>query len=264
MKLGFIQVYNEMNWIGFTIDQAMKLCDKLLIIEGSQFVDFPDIPERSTDGTLDIISDKIKQYGDRIIRFNTTREHKNYRHNQCDNFNQGLQFCDIDDYFLILDADDFFIDGWIKNANAIMQEGKVDLIYVNSYDFLFGFNWIMDFGKSSLRPIIIKKTEGLKFVPTHTIKEEGNHTHISGGISRYHYKWLKPKERIRIRMKTSRRGSQAVEWFESIWCKMELEADKIYPCYNGKFTLRRYDGVHPSILKNHPWRNVGDIRELRI
>ena len=78
MKLGFLQVYNEVNWVEYAIDQAMLMCDKLLITEGSQFTSFPDIPERSDDGTLDIISDKSKQYGKRITCLNTTRKHKNY------------------------------------------------------------------------------------------------------------------------------------------------------------------------------------------
>ena len=37
MKFGIAHVYNEKDWIGYTIDQAMKICDKLLIVEGARF-----------------------------------------------------------------------------------------------------------------------------------------------------------------------------------------------------------------------------------
>ena len=262
MKLGFTQVYNEVNWIGFAIDQAMKLCDKLLIIEGSQFVAFPDIPERSTDGTLDIISDKVKQYSDRIICLNTTREHENYRHNQCANFNQGLQFCDIGDYFLILDADDFFTDNWIVSAGELMQRDEVDIVYVRSYNFIFGFNWRADFGKESPRPVIVKKIQKLRFYPTHRIKNYGPHSHSDNRIARYHYKWLKPKERMSTRMKTSGFYHGMVEWFNEYWDKIELEKGREYPYLKGKFKLHKYEGEHPSILDNHPWRYIEDIRKI--
>ena len=264
MRVGFMQIYNEANWVGFAIEQAMRLCDKLLVIEGSQFTAFPDIPERSDDGTLDIISDKMREHRGRILLINTARRHKNYRQNQCANFNRGLDFCDIDDYFLILDADDFFTDEWLERANAIMQEGDMDLIYANSRDFSFGFNWVVGFGRTSPRLVVLKKNAQLHFVPTHKVRGGGDRIYLSKDISRYHYMWVKPSERLRVRMRTSGRHAGMTDWFESVWCKMELKAGKVYQSYNGKFTLRRYDGVHPSILNTHPWRYVEDIRRLGI
>ncbi len=160
MKLGFIQVYNEANWIGYAVDQAMKLCDKVLIVEGSQFADFSDIPERSDDGTLDIVADKKKQYPKRIEDIKTIREHSKYRFNQCANFNRGLTFCDIGDYFILLDADDFYLDEWISEVNELMKENKISLIKVLSYDFAFSFKWRIKSGeKKSERPVIAKKTK---------------------------------------------------------------------------------------------------------
>lgn len=262
MRLGFMQVYNEAHWVGFAIEQAMRLCDKLLVIEGSQFTSFPDISERSDDGTLDIISDKVKEYADRLILINTVRSHKNYRRNQCANFNRGLEFCNKGDYFLILDADDFFADEWIEEANALMQEDKTDLIYVNSRNFSFGFNWVVDFGSSSPRLVVLKKTKQLHFVPTHKPKGKGDRVYLPIAIYRYHYMWVKPRERMLIRMRTSNYYAGMVEWFERVWCRMKLEDGKIYQSYNGSFTLHRYDGSHPPVLDGHPWRDVKDIRRI--
>ena len=66
MNVGFLQVYNEIDWIKYSIDHAMNFCDKLIIIEGSQFANFKKIPERSTDETLDIIYEKMKQFPNKI------------------------------------------------------------------------------------------------------------------------------------------------------------------------------------------------------
>lgn len=55
-----------------------------------------------------------------------------------------------------------------------------------------------------------------------------------------------------------------LEWFDKYWDSFELEDGKEYPHYAGKFTLYRYDGEHPSVLDNHPWRHVEDIRSLGV
>jgi len=262
MKLGFTQVYNEVDWIGFAIDQAMKLCDKLLIVEGSQFVAFSDVPERSDDGTLDIIADKKNQYPKRIEVVNAIREHNNYRLNQCAIFNLGLTFCDRGDYFIQLDADEFYFDEWIAEANELMREGEVDLIKALNCDFAFGFKWRIEFGASQPNPLIVKKTERFHFVPTHKWVNPGENVIIISQVGRYHYSWVKPRKRILLRMRTSRRYSNMEGWFKKHWDDFVLEDGKEYPYFRGKFRLHRYEGEHPFILTNHPWRNVEDIRSI--
>lgn len=263
MKIGFMQVYNEVNWISYAIDQAMMLCDKLLITEGSQFVAFPDIPERSNDGTLDIINDKSRQYGKQIVLLNTIRKHGNYRRNQCDNFNRGLTLCDLDDYFIILDADIFFANEWIVRANKLMMENNVDLVTVRSYFFTFGFKWrIVRNPEPDQESIIIKKTEKLHFIPTHKYSGIGNNQVLDPGVSLFHYMWVKPSKRIQMRMRTSGMYAGMLEWFKKVWLNIELEDGRIYQSYHGQFMLRRYDDSHPSILDNHPWRDIEDIRKM--
>jgi len=262
MKLGFLQVYNEVNWVEYAIDQAMLMCDKLLITEGSQFTSFPDIPERSDDGTLDIISDKSKQYGKRITCLNTTRKHKNYRYNQCDNFNRALMFCNKGDYFIQLDADEFYFDKWISEANELMKERKVDVIEALNRAFAFSFKWCVDRNQARVKPTVIKKTKGLHFVPAHLHKNAGENVMMIPEIGCHHYDWVKPPERMLIRMRTSVMYSGMVEWFEEIYLKIKPEDSEIYPGYNAEFALRKYDGSHPSVLDHHPWHQIEDVRKI--
>jgi len=263
MKLGFIQVYNEANWIGYAIDQAMMLCDEVLIMEGAQYVRFPDISERSNDGTLDIISDREKRYPGRIKTARTTRRHRNYRINQCDNFNYGLSFCKRGDYFIILDADEYHSDRWIRKANAMMHENKVEVIEVDSNFFAFSFKWQVDFGVPGRKGIVLKIVEGLRFVQTARYINTGKRVEmIDDENNHFHYKWVKPPARMLIRMRTSGMYKGMVEWFNETWLKMKLEDGKTYEGYNGKFTLHRYDGFHPPVLKDHPWHYIEDIRRL--
>jgi len=53
------------------------------------------------------------------------------------------------------------------------------------------------------------------------------------------------------------------EWFESNYDKIKLtEGSRIHYVNNQTFTIKEYKGLHPSVLDNHPWRYVEDIRRL--
>lgn len=262
MKFGFIQVYNEANWIGYAIDQAMRLCDRVLVVEGAQYTNFPDIPERSNDGTLDIISDKKKKYPKRMQVINTTRKHSNYRLNQCDNFNNALKLCDVGDYFIILDADEFYTDACIAEMNDLMNENKIEVIRLKNNFFIFSFKWRLDFGEFSFPEIVIKKTNGFYFAPTSKRINTGKKIVTIDGFNRFHYMWVKPRERLLIRMRTSMRYPGMVNWLIDTWQNMRLENGATYENYRKNFILYRYDGEHPSILDNHPWRHIEDIRGI--
>ena len=264
MKFGFIQVYNEVNWIGYAIDQAVKLCDNILIVEGAQYKNFPDIPKRSNDGTLDIINDKVHQYPGVLRVMNTIRNHSSYRVNQCRNLNFGLSLCNRGDYFIVLDADEFYTDACISEMNDLMREDKIETIYIENNFFIFSFKWSIDFGDASSIAIVIKKIDGFYFAPTSKRIEAGKRSVTIDGFNRFHYMWLKPKSRLLTRMRTSMRYKGMVSWFEEAWQNLRLEDGIKYKSYNKDFTLHRYAGAHPSVLDHHPWRHVDDIRRLGI
>jgi len=262
-KVGFIMVFNEVNWISYAVDQAVKICDEVIICEGSQFTSFSDIPERSDDGTLDIIEDKKKEYYPIITHVNTIREKNNYRSNQCANFNLALDMCDIGDYFVVLDVDVFYRDAFLEELNDIMKENKVDIVKVQGYLYGFSFKWRLHYEKSSIwaHDALYKKVNGFRFVPTHKPHGVGKNKIINTDENIFHYTWLKPKERMRIRMKTSGFYPGMLEWFDRNWDKIELVENKPQTAHNkGSFLLERYEGPHPSVLDDHPWRYIEDVR----
>lgn len=261
MRLGLMPLFNEVNWASFAIDQGMILCDKLLIIEGSQFVAFPDIPERSDDGTLDIISDKQKQYPKKIEILNTIRKHRNYRLNQCANCNVAVTHCEIGDYMVLLPADVFYLDGFLDKANQLMKDGRMDSLAVESLRFVFGFKWSFGTQPSQL---IVKKTPGLRFRPTSRPVGFGLAEVSFARISCHHYTWVKPRARMRIRMRTSGFYKGMLEWFDEHWDNIELGEGKTLKFVHKSWILRRYNGKHPSILDDHPWRHIEDIRRIGI
>ena len=265
MKLGYLQVYDEESWVGYQIDQMMLLCDKIIITEGSQFVSFPEIPERSSDNTLDIISDKIKEYPGRITLNKAVRKSKNYRVNQCAGFNRALSFCNAGDYLFSFDADEFYFREQVDIFNELMREGKVDSIGSYGCSFAFGFKWkflqkgVEEWGK---RYQVLKKIANMRFIPTHKPQNIGPIQYVDKKVfALCHYKWVRPTQRMYIRHKTSGfYGPKMLEWFDKNWSTLELKDGKRYNYYADYFILKKYEGDHPEILDNHQWRHVKDVR----
>jgi len=262
MRVGFMMAYNEVDWIDWAIEHAVSMCDKLIISEGAQFTAFPDIPERSDDGTLDIIADKSKKYPGFIVVQETERKHQNYRHNQCDNWNRAVNSCSEGDYLVPLDADIFYDDEGIDLANSMMNDG---VSAGNIYGRLFAFspNWEVRWdGKTESHwTAFFKITPGFHFEPTHRPIGAGKAERI-GDMPMFHYTWVKPGERVRTRMRTSGMFPGMVEWFDSNWSSIELKEGVEYPSHTGGvMTLHRYHDVHPSSLDGHPWfEGVEDMR----
>ncbi len=265
MNIGYLQVYNEVDWVGYIIDQAMTYCDKLIIIEGSQFASFKEITERSDDGTLDIINEKFDQYFDRIEILPTIRKNPNYRHNQAANFNLALKKCKLGDYFLPIDADEFYFEDHIKKIREMIEDGKVDYFISSGINLAFSFNWRIIYSTAEIKhtPSFFKKNRKLKFVKTHKPVNHGSNKVIdNSGKCMIHYKWVKTKERMHIRHLTSGFRPNMAKWFNENWDKIELVENKINKYYDGEFYLQKYNGSHPDILKHHPWKNIADIRKL--
>jgi len=259
MKLGFTQVYNEKEWIGYAIDQAMRICDKLLIVEGSRFMCLDDYPVRSDDGTLDIISDKMRKYPNFIEIWPDGSNEGNVKGNWCANYQAALERCKTGDYLIPFDVDTFYLDSCIDNMNEAMRESKVDSMELTGLQFVLSFRWAFEHVKEAF----FKRIPGAHFTPMHKPRQFGSHRIIMKNISFLHYSWVKTQERMFRRARIGiYKGMK--EWFASNYDKIELaEGSKIHYVKNQIFTIREYKGKHPSVLDNHPWRNAEDIRRLK-
>jgi len=259
MKLGFTQVYNDADWVGYAIEQAMKVCDKLLIVEGSNFMHFDGLPARSDDGTLDIISDKTKAYPKRIELWLDGSDTGSHRGNQCANHNIALERCKAGDYIIPFDTDEFYADDFIGEMNEAMREGEVDRMDWTGLQFAFSFRW---FFATHIKRALLKKVPGAYFTPLHKPQRFGLNHIIVERISCLHYCWVKSHDRMQRRARIGiYKGMK--EWFKRNYNMIKLaEGEKIYYVNEQVFTLREYKGPHPSVLDDHPWRHVEDIRKL--
>jgi len=242
------------------IEQAMKVCDKLLIVEGSKFMRLDDLPARSDDGTLDIISDKMKAYPKRIELWLDGCDAGHHRKNQCANHMTALERCKTGDYLIPFDTDEFYMDDFIDDMNEAMREGKVDRMDWTGLWFAFSFRWY--FGKYAKRALL-KKVPGAYFTPLHVPRRFGPNHVVVEKISCLHYCWVKTKDRM---IRRTRIGiyKEMKEWFERNYDKIKLaEGEKIHYVAKQTFMLKEYRGPHPSVLDDHPWRHIEDIRKIK-
>jgi len=261
MKVGFLQIFNEVAWAPFAIDQALKICDKLFICEGSQFANFKDIPVYSDDGTVDVIREKMADNPRSVFLLENCRRSQNYRTNQCENFNNAIAWCNNGDYLLPLDADEFYTDEYLEEINSTLLEGRIDALITSTKLFAFSFNWELDFGVQSTKEVAFKVNDRLYFTPTHQPHNIGLNVRHDKQFGMHHYSWMKPKDRMAIRMRTSGMYPNMQNWFKANWDKIELK-DGPFATYKGVANLKKFDWPHPSILDNHPWRNIKDIRRI--
>ena len=258
MRIAMLQFFNEKDWAGYAIEQAAMLCDKLLIIEGSNYSTFADVPERSDDGTLDIISDKMKAYPKQIELLRSERRFAKFTHNQCENFNLALSHCGNGDYFIPLDADEFYMDDFIVKLKQIMDEGKVDYLRSEGLQFIFSFKWTYC---THVKMVLLKKVSGLHFTPHHKPQGFGPVSMLIAGDNHHHYSWVKSKERMKLRMRGGIYKDMPA-WFDANWDRIKLaDGESFHYVHLGAFTVKKYDGPHPSLLDKHPWRHIEDIRK---
>jgi len=259
MKLCFSQIYNEKDWVGYMIDQAMRVCDKLLIVEGAKFLCFDDLPARSDDGTLDIISDKTRVYPGRIEIWPDGCDKGNFRRNGCANNQAALERCKTGDYFIVCEPDEYYTDSFIDDMNEAMREGEIDCMNWTALQFAFGFKWVFN---QHPKVALLKKIPGAYFVPMFNPRGFGPNRVTIERISCFHYSWVKTRERWLRRARVGMYKGMP-EWFASNYDSIKLaEGAKIRYVNGDILTLRKYEGPHPSVLDNHPWRHVEDIRRL--
>ena len=111
--------------------------------------------------------------------------------------------------------------------------------------------------------ILFKKNRKLKFQKTHKPINHGpNYIFDKEENCLNHYKWVKRTKRMLIRHRTSGFYPNMLEWFKNNWNQIELIENKSFNYCGIKCYLERYNGSHPERLKDHPWRNIDDVRKL--
>lgn len=279
--------YNNVIWVNPIINYYKNVVDELIVCEGR---DSLDGAIRSSDGTLEAIKSHVNKNDNIRLCYSAPNPdtHKFILDNPnydigATRYNTGYKiwsaikksrFFTPGNWILLTDSDMFVPHDILKTRTLLTN--NIDYITFRELRFFFNFNTIS--GKDLyLTSILFRITPGMNIHPilTPIYKNRVRYVRkkrrtVIKDTPVYHYSYLKTREELKLRFVDRAIGNPERE--ESIkFHKLirELTIDnqhehrfkknKIIKAY---LPLVEYEGKHPTILKNHPWFHIKDVREI--
>ncbi len=280
--LGLILTWNNLSFFKCSLEQALDFCDEVIIAEGCHYKKYA---KRSTDGTAEYL-EKFKDHPKlKILDFE-----QNDR-NDIVQLKLRMKAIKISSYFksgnwvIQWDDDDFFFKKDLSKIRVIMEKTKYDTLVFNERRFIYNFRFNCfkkrAKGRMNIGGIQIDRiTSGAKFKaligkkthPRLFYKDGKKYDRIKylKDIVLFHYAYVKPSLRMKARWEMSiERGYPnekerikkfiSIKWNDKIGIlsyKKELEE------FMKKKRFNIYNGQHPKVLDNHPWRYINDVRDV--
>jgi glycosyltransferase involved in cell wall biosynthesis len=282
--IGLMPVYEDADWVEWSIKNALDFVDELLIMEGYSGPIWHFWGNRSKDDTVEI----IREFEDKYEKVRTFRcpWHITSRIGRAKMYNMFLEkseYLGEGDWLFIKDADEFYTPQQYQHIRETLESTSNDLLRVHSRTFCYNFSQFIPLSHNRF----IRYTPGMYFKPTQkatyhdgTLYKErsDNLTEVLQDEPMFHYSFLRRTNReIKRRMmvfRSGRRGSEILDWIDDVYLQWTKEnAEEIYK-QNEEITgsygflfgegkeIKEYQGEHPQVLSDHPFRNCDDVREL--
>lgn len=287
MKIvGIMPVYEEADWVEWAVEGIIDFVDELIIAEGYQGPAWHFGTCRSQDGTIDIINRLAEKYDKIILTQCQSRRHvlsgKAATHNHALKISRKIREAD---WYMICDADEFYSDEQKAALRKELGSADRDSLHVNSRYFFYNFKHFiyMPLGR------FFRVTEGMFFKP-------GQFPHYADGrpyesapsylllkdAPMFHYSFVKrPAAEIKRRIMeycAVQRYKWVFDWIDQVYMQWsEKRAEEIYELNRIRFNgqggiffdgaheaqrLQVYNGEHPGLLDDHPYRQIEDIRKI--
>lgn len=260
----FTAIYNEMPWTPFFLNSLLEWDCPIIISEGA-----PQFPEpRSTDGSLEVIRDFADKHDHvQVIPTDWTRDRHDVEYAVWKNLVQPGE------WELNLSPDNYYMEEDIPQLKKLLKKSNASWFLTHHRVFIYSFKKVVTRVYPGicgwwyrLWPCIIKKTKGIGRIrgdelpvdregnylidplqlQAGYIPPQGSEVEVHWEISMFHYKGVKKYDRLQVRFG----DEKAQNWWH---------ADKDDPTL-----FEEYNGPHPAILDDHPWRRVEDCRDVPI
>jgi hypothetical protein len=264
-----LAMYNEMPWTPYALRHALEFDCPILLCEGGGDKS-PDNP-RSTDGTLELCDEFASRH--KHVKYVRTRRGMTRFHAE-----RYLYYHILKDreWYLSFGGDNYYRDEDIPKLKDVLlhADGHIVQALTKMYVFVFNFQTIITESvhglcgawvsfwpciqrkndKYGLRygdELLIDRTTG-EYVASPSIVQASlrpasirNDIMMVEDVIHFHYKGVKKTESRMIRY-----GDEGGKIFQ----EHPLEAPY----------LKYYDGDHPTILDDHPWRYTKDCRKEEV
>lgn len=265
--IGLMLTWNNLEFFKRAFMQALEFCDELILVEGCHSLRYP---QRSDDGTMVFIRTIRMCSGLRMMDFMRTERYDYIQRRIREQFPKTSRHYQPGNWVFHWDDDLFFMERDLQRLKDMMRnckEDSLDLICRN-----FSYNFKINILKR-MSPVCYRITEGLRLRGVSNAHYgDGRHYSVSypDGITAFHYTYVKRAERMKARFMLSaeKRTPGAMDrfdmWKNIRWTKNIdiLDNDKLKKVM-AKGELNIYEGSHPEVLDNHPWRYIDDVREVK-
>jgi len=286
--VGVMPVYEEADWIEWAVEGIIDFVDELVIAEGYQGPAWHFGTCRSQDGTINIIKRLAKKYDKITLTECQSRRHvlrgKAATHNHVLKVSRLINRAD---WYMIFDADEFYSDKQKETILTTLQKTGKDAFSVNARCFFYNFEYFIKMDLTRF----FRVTEGMYFMPgqypfyadgKQYFDEANPYVLLLEDDPMFHYSFVKrPSSEIKRRIMeycAVQRHRYVFDWINQVYLQWSPEkSEEIYDFnrirFNGKggifldedyqaYRLQIYDGEHPNIIKNHPFRYINDVRKI--
>lgn len=242
-KTAFMIVYNDADYVDYSIRSIKDFVDELIIVEGAFHITMATgRPARSDDGTLSI----VKRHVDNkkvFLREVNLREHK-------DHYDVGYQWAISRgaDWAILVDSDEV----WTPEAWAVLDQALASNppheIQIREYCFINDFKTYY----SGTYPRIFKCVAGSRFVYDNEVHFAGfargaHPVNLLLGPRIFHYGYVRRKRRWEMK--------QRYMWEKDNNPALKTDYGLDAEGYRipGDISVGPFEGDHPEVMKRHPF-----------
>lgn len=280
--IGLIMTYNNLHFFKCVLQQMLDFCDEVILIEGCHFTEYP---KESTDGTCEYIK-TLKHPKLKIIpdfernsdRYDVVQLELRRRHSE------ESKYWKPGNWILQWDDDILFFNKDLEILKTVLMDERipVDTVIVRERRFAynFRFNILMPYDFRGFRCKRI--TDGCKYMSgvSQLYYKDGSRYLDAKNLGQldnaacHHYLRVRTSDRVKLRWELSvNKGCIKNKHNYKIWEKIKWDKDEDILTQKDDFNivlgtgerdgiLSIYNGKHPEVLDNHPWRYINDVRDI--
>lgn len=266
--IGLMCTWNNLEFFKCALEQALSFCDEVIVVEGCHSQQYP---QRSTDGTCEYI-ESIKGIPKlKVMDFDFVGRYDLVQRRIRQNFPKMSEFYKPDNWVTQWDDDIFFLEEDLPKLKVAMEKTKSDAITYPHRNFFYNFRF--NFLAARLNPTHYRIIDGVYLrgiSSAHYKNRRLCSCQVIDGITAFHYGYVKRPERMKARWIMSiEKGNEASIGSRERWMSVSWDVDKdifnsrkVLQTIRMEETLNIYNGKHPKVLDNHPWRYIDDVRKV--
>ena len=279
--LATMLTWNNIEFFKRALRQALDFCDEVIVIEGCHSRQFP---KRSTDGTVEYLA-TIKNPKLKILDIDYKRiglEGRRYDIVQCELWNianKSFDSWESGNWMVRWDDDCFWFNEDLGKIRRILETTEYDR--VNFRERYFTYNFRFNVLNAGVGHRFDRITDGCYYTPIARLHYKDGKEYSNSlphpKIVMFHYTGVKKAERMKARWILSvERGTRSSRDRFERWVDFKWDVDddiiknEEFMMYvvgirksKEKSKVNVYDGKHPEVLGDHPWRYIEDVRTIK-